>query len=158
MRSQRRRDLLRILQDGRASSQEEIVAALHAKGHDVTQATVSRDLRELGAMKLRLGDKLVYRLPDDVPAANRDLLARRLDRTLAEFALDVRVAGSIVVLITPPGHAGLLARAIDQAGAPETVGTVAGDDTIFVATPSGTVARRVAARWLTSMGTAEVAR
>lgn len=148
MRADRRRDLMRILREGGASSQKEIVAALRRAGHDVTQATVSRDLREIGASKVRAERGFVYRLADDVPRSwNGDLVARNLERSLTEFAIDVKLAHSIVVVTTAPGHASAVARAIDLAGSDSVVGTVAGDDTIFVATDSPEAARRVAATW-----------
>jgi transcriptional regulator of arginine metabolism len=148
MRLQRRRDLLRILHDGRASSQQEIVEALRAAGHDVTQATVSRDLQEVGAAKVRQNGGFVYRLPDELPRSGADLVARSLERTLSEFVIEVRPAGSLVVLVTAPGHASAVARAIDISPPDEVVGTVAGDDTIFIATPSESDARALTERWL----------
>jgi transcriptional regulator of arginine metabolism len=145
VRSERRGDLLRILHEGRASSQSEIVAELRAAGHDVTQATVSRDLREVGATKVRAGNASFYRLPDEIPhSSTGDLMARSLIRTLGEFALSITPAASLVVVRTAPGHAAAVARAIDLAGLDEVVGTVAGDDTIFVATSGATSAERLA--------------
>jgi transcriptional regulator of arginine metabolism len=148
MRAERRSDLLRILHEGRASSQTDIVQGLRAAGHDVTQATVSRDLREMGATKVRVGDAFVYRLPDEIPRSQTgDLMARSLIRTLGEFALRVSSAGSLVVVLTAPGHAAAVARAIDLAGLDEIVGTVAGDDTIFVATTDASSAEQLALRF-----------
>lgn len=145
MRPERRRDLIRILHEGRASSQTAIVQELRAAGHDVTQATVSRDLREVGATKVRMGDAFVYRLRDEIPRSPAgDLMARSLIRTLGEFALRIMPAGSLVVILTAPGHAAAVARAIDLAGLDEIVGTVAGDDTIFVATKDAVSAERLA--------------
>ena len=145
MRSERRRDLLRILHEGRASSQSGIVAELQAAGHDVTQTTVSRDLKELGATKVRMGDAAVYRLPDEIPhSSTGDLMARSLIRTLGEFALSITPAASLLVVRTAPGHAAAVARAIDLAGLDEVVGTVAGDDTIFVAATGAENAERLA--------------
>jgi transcriptional regulator of arginine metabolism len=149
MKTDRRRDLLRILHDGTATSQKEIVRALKSAGHSVTQATVSRDLTDMGATKVRINGAFVYRLPDEVPhSVGGDLMARNLARTLEEFALEIQTAGSIVVVNTAPGHAAAVARAIDLAGVGEIVGTVAGDDTIFAATPSEDTAERVAAAWM----------
>lgn len=157
MRSDRLKDLTRILRGGHAATQQEIVAALEASGHDVTQATVSRDLQEIGAVKIRVGDSLQYRLPDEVPrTAGSDLMGRNLTRTLQDFALDVRPAGSLVVVVTAPGHASAVARAIDLAGLEPVVGTVAGDDTIFVATPSDEEARRLTERWSAVSGDTSV--
>lgn len=148
MLSERRRDLLGILQQGRASSQQDIAHALRRKGHDVTQATVSRDLRAVGATKVRAGDGFVYRLPDELPwSQTGDLVTRTLRRTLDEFAIEITAAASIVVVHTAPGHASAVARAIDLAGISEVMGTVAGDDTILVATPGEDAADRIAREW-----------
>jgi len=158
MRTERRRDLLRILHEGSASSQHDIVVALRNAGHDVTQATVSRDLREVGATKVRIDDAIVYRLADETPHGNGgDLVARNLDRNLAEFAIDICAAANLVVVRTAPGHASAVGRAIDMAGLEEVVGTVAGDDTIFVATPSDEVAKELASAWLGKADDSEVA-
>jgi transcriptional regulator of arginine metabolism len=148
MRSDRRRDLLRILHSGNASSQIEIADALRAAGHHVTQATVSRDLRDVGAVKVKLNGGFVYRLPEEIPrTTSGDLMARNLVVTLREFAVDVVPAASIVVVTTAPGHASAVARAIDLGGVREVVGTIAGDDTIFVATPSNEDAEVLANAW-----------
>jgi transcriptional regulator of arginine metabolism len=158
LRPERRRDLLRILHEGGATSQKEIVRRLRAAGHTVTQATVSRDLKELGATKVRANGAYAYRLPDEIPhSVGGDLMARNLDRTLNEFALEIRKAGSVVVVITAPGHAAAVARAIDLAGVPEVIGTVAGDDTIFAATSDPSTAERVVTHWI-RRGVAEVER
>lgn len=151
MKSERRRDLLRILQSGKASSQDEIVAALHSAGHDVTQATVSRDLREVGALKLRTPTGVAYRLPDDAFAVGTlDVGSSNFEAVLGQFVIDVVPAASIVVLRTVPGYANAVGRALDLAGIKEVVGTVAGDDTVFAATHSADQAREVAFRWLGS--------
>ncbi|MFN2593346.1 MAG: arginine repressor [Actinomycetota bacterium] len=147
MRAGRRRDLLRILREGKAASQEEIAARLRAAGHNVTQTTVSRDLKEVGAAKLRNGEGFVYRLVDEVVHGTGDLVARNLARTLDEFVVDVAVGGNLVVLRTAPGHAPAVARAIDMSELPEALGSVAGDDTIFVATIDGSTAASLAERW-----------
>lgn len=145
MRSERRRALLKILRAGDAATQQELVEALRADGFDVTQATVSRDLHELRAVKVRHGDEVAYRFPEDVPR----LRGRHDDVTteLAEFAVDVKEAGTLVVVTTLPGHASAVARAIDLAHVPAVVGTIAGDDTIFVATPDVATAHDLASEW-----------
>lgn len=148
MKSDRHRELLRILHEGHAARQQDIVRELNARGHQVTQATVSRDLQEVGALKIRQGDQVVYRLPDEiVRAAGGESLERRLQRALDELAIEFRIAGNLVVVLTAPGHATALARDIDLAGLGEVVGTVAGDDTIFVATPNAQSANQVVRRW-----------
>ena len=148
MRTVRRKDLVGILRSGEATSQSEIVQALKDLGHPVTQATVSRDLQEIGATKVRVAGKVAYRLPDDIPMGmGGDVLRRDLEHNLQEFAVDVRQAGTLAVVITAPGHASAVGRAIDLAALPEVVGTVAGDDTIFIATPDTDTAAGLVHRW-----------
>jgi transcriptional regulator of arginine metabolism len=149
MKPERRRDLLKILHDGSASSQSEIVRALRELGHDVTQATVSRDLGDLGAARVRTGGRTVYRMPDDLPGNGGEGTPQALRRSLDDFAIDISVAASLVVVKTAPGLAAAVGRAIDLAGVIEVVGTVAGDDTIFVATGSNETAEALAAGWRT---------
>ena len=150
---------MRLLRAGRARSQLEIVAALRAAGHNVTQTTVSRDLRAVGAIKSRSEDGVRYVLTeDDRRAPNRDLNERTLIRTVAEFALEIRAASSLVVVLTAPGHAAIVARAVDLSGMPDVVGTVAGDDTIFVATPGPRHAAALARRWSDTDTSLEAAR
>lgn len=152
MKSKRRRDLVKILHDGKASSQQDIVDGLRAAGHDVTQATVSRDLQDVGARKVRVNGSFYYRLPDELPRGTGDLVARNLMRTLDEFAVAIRTASAMVIVITAPGHASAVARAIDLAGLDEVAGTIAGDDTIFVATNSEADARSLATAWIEGQG------
>jgi transcriptional regulator of arginine metabolism len=148
MRSQRRRELLRLLHEGRISSQKELVDSLTALGHRVTQATVSRDLQAVGATKVRVNGSFVYRLADDVPrSASADLVTRNVARILDDFAVSIRAADSLVVVATAPGHASAVARAIDLAELPGVAGTIAGDDTIFVATADPGAAAELAHRW-----------
>lgn len=147
MKAERRRDLLRILHEGHVARQQDIVRALRDAGHDVTQATVSRDLQEVGATKVRSNGGFVYKLPDDLPRSGGDLVLRNLDKMLDEFAIGIHPAASLVVVQTAPGHASAVARAIDLAGIEEVLGTIAGDDTIFVATSADTTAAALAERW-----------
>jgi transcriptional regulator of arginine metabolism len=147
VRFSRRRDLRKLLREGRASSQRHIVQTLRAAGHEVTQATISRDLQELGALKVRTEEGFVYRLPDEMQHGGGDLMARNLRQTLEEFAVDVRLAGNLVIVLTAPGHAAAVARAIDLAPRDDVMGTVAGDDTIFVATPGDASARHLVEIW-----------
>ncbi|MEA2461517.1 MAG: transcriptional regulator of arginine metabolism [Actinomycetota bacterium] len=149
MKSERRRDLLKILQSGGASRQDEIVAALKSAGHKVTQATVSRDLREIGALKLRTPTGVAYRLPDDTIGAV-DVGARNLQSALDQFVIDIVPAASMVVLRTVPGYSSAVGRAIDLAGVKEVAGTIAGDDTVFVACRSEEDANELSRRWLAS--------
>ena len=149
MRSERRKALLRLLRHGGAATQNELVDALRSEGFDVTQATVSRDLHELHAVKVRDGGEVAYRFPEDVPR----LRGRYEDVTteLADFAVDITDAGNLVVVLTLPGHASAVARAIDLAHIPAARGTIAGDDTIFVATPDADTAHELAEEWRTAV-------
>ena len=119
-------------------SQTELADLLAADGLVVTQATLSRDLDELGAVKVRSGGgELVYAVPgeggDRTPrAADRAALDGRLLRTLNDLLVSADASGSLAVLRTPPGGANLLASALDSAQLPDVLGTVAGDDTVLV--------------------------
>jgi transcriptional regulator of arginine metabolism len=119
-------------------SQAELAAALMVAGLRVGQATLSRDLDELGAVKLRTpdGGQPMYVVPEDgAPLALRtaqDDPPQRLARLLGELLVSAEASANLAVLRTPPGAAHFLASALDRAGLPEVLGTVAGDDTILV--------------------------
>jgi transcriptional regulator of arginine metabolism len=115
-------------------SQQELGLLLADQGVHVTQATLSRDLGELGAFKVRTDDGgLVYALPDGSDRSNRgSSVAAHLARRLEELLLSAEAAGSTVVLRTPPGGAHLLASSIDAAELAEVAGTIAGDDTVLL--------------------------
>lgn len=150
MTSDRRRDLLRILEKASASSQGDIVRMLLEKGHEVTQATVSRELARVGAVKVRRGSQTFYTLPDSAArVAAGEGEEEELLTVLSGLATSIVAASALVVVKTDPGHAPVLARSIDLSGASEVAGTVAGDDTIFVATSSAESAKRLAERWET---------
>ncbi|MEO5618122.1 MAG: hypothetical protein ABIS67_10155 [Candidatus Eisenbacteria bacterium] len=140
-RTRRLTVLTRLIGGHRFSSQEELAAALGSAGFVVTQGTLSRDLRSLGAGKRPdAHGKPVYELPG--PAAetldrNRQLI------DLKSFVNEIRVAQNLMVVRTPPGHAHGVGRAIDMANFEGVLGTVAGDDTILVVTEDGARARRL---------------
>jgi transcriptional regulator of arginine metabolism len=116
-------------------SQTELAALLASEGIEVTQATLSRDLDELGAVKLRgvNGGAPVYVIPDDgSPVRAVAGGTSRLSRLLSELLVSADASGNLAVLRTPPGAAHFVASALDRAALPEVVGTVAGDDTILV--------------------------
>ncbi len=126
--------ILRLVQQRPLSTQAEVAEALRAEGHGAVQTTVSRDIAQLGLVKVRAADgRLVYAVPG---AADLDRL-NELTTALRRWCVDLVAAGPLVVLRTPPGHANALARAIDEAALPDVAGTVAGDDTIFVAPRDG---------------------
>jgi transcriptional regulator of arginine metabolism len=136
----RRNQILDILQAQNVSTQTELRKALAHRGIRVTQATVSRDIEELGLVKTREG----YRLPGkpEVSAPPQPSLSV----ILKEFLREVRLASNLVIVRTHPGNAHSVAVALDSTGWPEIVGTVAGDDTIFLATAGAGEAAHVRKR------------
>jgi transcriptional regulator of arginine metabolism len=140
MRTHRLTLLTRLLSGRGFSSQEELARALESEGVEVTQATLSRDLRSLGVIKRPTSDgRSVYELPG--PAADQ-LDRQRVMLDLRTFVNEVRVAQNLVVVRTPPGHANAVGRAIDLAGLEGIVGTVAGDDTVLVVLEDAASARQ----------------
>ena len=131
IRSNRQRAIAEMLREGPVRSQDDIAARLASAGFAVTLATVSRDLEQIGAVKVKRGGALGYSLPDQLGGS--DWAAGRLQRIFAEWVISVEPAGSLIVLKTPPGSAHLVALALDQAKLGEIAGTIAGDDTLFVA-------------------------
>jgi len=139
----RRREILALIGQGGVRSQEELQRRLRRRGIAVAQPTLSRDLKTLGLAKTPTG-YVTTAAGAFVPAETR---RSALDRTVGEFVLSVRAAGSLVVVRTPPAGAQPLARALDEADLSEVVGTIAGDDTVFVAA-TGTAAARLLERRL----------
>ena len=144
MKRQRQQALLELIGREALSSQHQITERLTRLGHDATQSTVSRDLEELGLIRVRddLG-RLRYAAPDARPSL---VPVPRLHALLAEFATSIEASGNLVVVSTPPGTAGLVAEAIDREGVPGILGTVAGDNTILVVAREGVKGRTVAGR------------
>src|SRR5438270_11455217 len=135
-RAGRQARIVAVLSSTEVRSQSELAELLAAEGIDVTQATLSRDLEELGAVKLRGADGGVgvYVVPEDgSPVRGVSGGTGRLSRLLSELLVSTDASGNVAVLRTPPGAAHYLASAIDRAALPYVVGTIAGDDTIFVA-------------------------
>jgi transcriptional regulator of arginine metabolism len=116
------------------ASQTELGRLLAATGVAVTQATVSRDLEELGAVKMRTPAGMAYTVPEEnAPrGGTAEAVDARLGRLLEELLVSAEPTGDTVVLRTPPGGAQLLASALDRAGLPEVAGTLAGDDTVLL--------------------------
>jgi transcriptional regulator of arginine metabolism len=133
--TQRRDAIVRILRGTAVGRQAELVSLLHRQGYDATQSSVSRDLRELGVVKG--GDR--YLLP-----AVEDALTPSHFETVRSFVKGYLAAGpALTVLRTSAGTAQSVAIALDKARWPEIIGTIAGDDTIFIATDSGKAQRRL---------------
>lgn len=143
---QRHEEILRIIRDETVSSQQEILDRLTAGGHEITQPTLSRDLRELGVAKGPDGYILPGELAAGSPTAPRQSREERLESTILSHVFSAVVCGTMVVLRTPPAEAQPVARAIDEAQIPEIAGSIGGDDTIFVATTSAGAARAFAKR------------
>lgn len=150
-RSRRQRALADLLRRKTLTRQQELVEALRDLGHEVTQATVSRDLDQLGAVRIRHGGETRYALPGDLAPATTP--ETRLRALFAEWVREVVPAASIVVLKTPPGSAHLVGVALDSAELPEVAGTISGDDTLFVAAHSPASAEALAGEWRGWLGT-----
>ena len=153
-RVRRLRALGEMIRARALASQEEATARLRAMGFAVTQATVSRDLDQLGAVKVKRGGTLSYALPDQLGAA--DWSSARLERILREWVVSIEAAGQLLVLKTPPGSAHLVASAIDHAQQPEIAGTVSGDDTLFVVVRDGVTVHVLLKRFERMMGQEKV--
>jgi transcriptional regulator of arginine metabolism len=128
-----------LIRDRAIRSQGDLMVLLEAEGVHTTQATLSRDLEELGALKLRGvdGGAPVYVIPEDGSPRLMPGGTSRLARLFGELLLSHQASGNLVVLRTPPGAAGFLASAIDRAALVDVIGTIAGDDTILVVARAG---------------------
>ena len=142
-RRERQGAILRLVRDQALSTQAELVQALRDEGHDVVQTTVSRDVTELGLVKVRApSGRLIYAAPG---TGDADRL-RAIGAALRRYATGVEAAGGgIVVVSTPSGYASALAQAIEEGAHPAIAGTLAGDNTIFIVARSGTSAEELQA-------------
>ncbi len=126
--------ILRLVQERQLSTQAEVAEALRTEGIEAVQTTVSRDIAQLGLVKVRSeAGRLVYGLPG---AADLTRLSE-LTSALRRWVLGLTTSGNLVLLQTPPGHANALAQAIDAARLPDVAGTLAGDNTIIVVAREG---------------------
>ncbi len=132
MKARRQSAILDVIQREPVRSQEQLRQRIRAAGHDVTQATLSRDIRELGLVKG--GADGAYQTPGQA-APNGQMARSLLQRALGEYLTRVDRVQQMIVLRTGPGQAQLLGVALDRARLPEVVGTIAGDDTILVIAP-----------------------
>lgn len=152
----RRARIVELLSTRPVASQTELGRLLADGGLAVTQATLSRDLDELGAVKVRTAAGPAYAVPaENAPRpAPASAVDSRLTRLVEDLVVAVEASGPVVVLRTPPGGAHLLASALDRAGLPEVAGTVAGDDTVLLVTrqPPSQDAAGLAARVLRLAG------
>lgn len=129
-KAQRQHAIAQLLAANQVTSQPQLMELLATAGITATQATVSRDLDDLGAVKVRLpGGDLAYAIPEYEP--ERLAPQDHLRRVLAEWVAEVQPSGNLVVLRTPPGCAHVVASALDRSATPGLLGTVAGDDTLL---------------------------
>lgn len=164
---QRQHRITKLLETKAVGSQGHLVDLLAGEGIEATQTTVSRDLEELGALKVRLpGGETAYALPE-LPS-HQVAPEDHLRRVLGEWVVEADVSRNLVVLRTPPGSAHVVASALDRSGFPGVIGTVAGDDTVLVvvseASSGAAVADQLAtvsgleSRWAQPSRTASAAR
>jgi transcriptional regulator of arginine metabolism len=142
LKERRQRAIADLVRGQTLSSQEELADRLGSLGFAVTQATISRDLEQLGAIKVRRDGQLSYALPQ----AARNGPSSRLAAVFRDWVQSVEPAGNLVVIRTPPGSAHLVGVALDESALPEIVGTICGDDTMFVACRSEAAADMLCAK------------
>jgi len=144
-KQQRQHRIARLLEQHAVTSQGQLIDLLAGDGVIATQATVSRDLEELSAIKVRAaGGESVYAIPD-LPKEHRTP-EDHLRRVLGDWVVEVAHSHNLVVLRTPPGSAHVVGSAIDRAGISGVLGTVAGDDTILVVVAERTSGAKMAGR------------
>ncbi len=144
-KAQRQHRIAVLLAENSVTSQTQLVDLLDEGGVGATQATVSRDLDELGAIKVRIpGGHTVYAIPEH--PVDRIAPEEHLRRVLGDWVADVGFSANLVVLRTPPGSAHVVASALDRSGSSEILGTVAGDDTVVAIAAEGTTGETLAAQ------------
>ena len=152
MKNRRQRAILTLVATRPIHSQEELVALLQRQGFEVTQATVSRDIKELGLAKVpiksgRRDEIFKYVVPNAVTS-----YVSRLHRAMAELVITIAGSDNLIVMHTPPGSAMMVASSVDEAAWPEVLGTIGGDDTILVIVGSAEAMPYVKQRFLDLKG------
>ena len=153
MKDRRQRAILTLVATRPIHSQDELVSLLERQGYAATQATVSRDIKDLGLVKVPIkgeGDDALFKYV--VPSATLSYVSR-LHRVVAELVTSVEESGNLIVIKSGPGSAQMIASAIDEAQWPEILGTIGGDDTILVIINSAKVAPVIKQRFLDLKGT-----
>ena len=148
MKQLRQRAIRDLVDQRPIRTQQELAAALRERGFRTTQATISRDVSELGLIKTSRDGTNAYALPPrlvEAESSGED----RLRRLLRDLPAELRESGLILVILTLPGSAHAIAAALDRARWPEVVGSIAGDDTVFVAATDRSALKRVRARLAT---------
>lgn len=147
MKQLRQRAIRDLVDQRPLRTQQELAAALRERGFRTTQATISRDVADLGLIKVARDGMTAYALPPrliEAETSGED----RLRKLFADLPLEVHEAGLLLILRTLPGSAHAIAAALDRARWPEVVGSIAGDDTVFVAVPDRGSLQRVKRRLL----------
>jgi len=140
-RPERHAAILRLVRERPISTQAELAQALADNGHEVVQTTVSRDIQELGLIKVRgEGGRLVYAPPEAVDAGRVDAVAVAFSR----WALSIEASGNLVVVLTPSGYTNPLSQAIDLARHPRIAGTIAGENTVLIVSREPTTGAELA--------------
>jgi transcriptional regulator of arginine metabolism len=142
LKERRQRAIADLIRGNALANQEQLAERLGSLGFAATQATISRDLEQLGAVKVRREGQLSYALPDAIPSG----APPRLAPVFRDWVRSVDTAANLVVIRTPPGSAHLVGVALDNSDIPEIVGTICGDDTIFVACRSPADAEALTSR------------
>ena len=148
LKERRQRAIVDLIQANALASQDELAERLAGLGYAVTQATISRDLEQIGAVKVRRDGQLSYALPQQVRAP----ASPPLEAVLRQWVSAIDIAMNLVVIRTPPGSAHLIGVALDQSEIPAVVGTVCGDDTVFVACRTVDDARELASGFRSATG------
>lgn len=145
MKQLRHRAIRDLLEQRPIRTQQELAAALRERGFRTTQATISRDVSELGLVKVGRGGTQAYALPArlaEIDATGEE----RLRALFRDLPIEIREAGVLLILRTLPGSAHAIAAALDRARWPEVAGSIAGDDTVFVACPDRRALQRAKRR------------
>lgn len=142
LKGPRRRAIANLIRSSAIANQEELGERLSAQGFAVTQATISRDLEQIGAVKVRRNGQLSYALPGEIPVGPNP----RLAAVFRDWVRSIEPAANLVVIKTPPGSAHLVGVVLDQSELDQIAGTICGDDTIFVACRSASEAKALSSR------------
>jgi transcriptional regulator of arginine metabolism len=145
MKQLRQRAIRDLVDQRPLRTQQELAAALRERGFRTTQATISRDVAELGLIKVARDGTQAYALPPRLVEAETSG-EDRLRKLLADLPVEFREAGLLLILKTLPGSAHAIAAALDRARWPEIAGSIAGDDTVFVACPDRAALQRLKRR------------
>ena len=141
-KNRRQRAIAELIRRHAVASQEEVAERLSRLGFRATQATVSRDLEQLGAFKVRRGGGLAYALPGEAAART----GPPLEAVIRDWVRSIEPAGNLVVMKTPAGSAHIVGVALDRSELDDVAGTICGDDTLFVACRGAAEAKALAAR------------